>query len=122
MCYCLYGPKGEPGTICVAACKVYFCLKWALCKGLSGWVGYACFTSSEHNHSVSFRPPNPPLLSSLPTVHPVHPLALLQWYLMKDMLDTRRCHPLLLAESRPKAWVDKIPLHGEGRWCAKRWE
>ena len=39
----------------------------------------------------------------------------MQWYLLKDMLDTHRCHHLLLAKSRPMEWVDKIPFHGEGR-------
>lgn len=36
-----------------------------------------------------------------------------QWYLLKDMLDTRMCSPLLLPESAPEAWVDKIQLPGD---------
>ena len=31
-----------------------------------------------------------------------------QWFLLKDMLETRMCSPLLLPESAPEAWVDEI--------------
>lgn len=31
-----------------------------------------------------------------------------QWFLMKEMLDTHKCSPLLLSESASEAWVEKV--------------
>ena len=33
-------------------------------------------------------------------------LSYVQWYLLKELLDTRTCHSLLIPESESEAWVE----------------
>ena len=34
-----------------------------------------------------------------------------QWFLLKEMLESRSCHPLLLPESPSEAWVEEVVQH-----------
>ncbi len=37
-----------------------------------------------------------------------------QWFLLKELLDTRMCSPYLLSESASEAWVDEVVNKHEG--------
>ena len=55
-------------------------------------------------------PPLPPPLPLLPSPSPLTPslLSFSQWFLLKDMLNTRRCSHLLLSELPSDTWMEEV--------------